>query len=200
MDFSEIKGVNLPKAKTSQATFDALVKSAEELFGTKGYFATTVSDITKNIGMAAGTFYLYFESKYSAYEWVLCGYQKRLKDELSQNMQHCTSRDDKERIGLKTFLKASVKDPRCYNLVWESLYIDPDLFKRYYSSFARSYAKSLSKDANDLNTDDFETLSYMMMGINNFVGLQAKFANANEEEIDRIVDNVLDMLHGGLFK
>ncbi len=195
-----VKGVTLPKAKTSKATFDALVHSAEELFGTKGYFATTVSDITKNIDMAAGTFYLYFESKYAAYEWVLAGYQERLKDELSKNISHCSTREEKERVGLKTFLIASINDPRCYNLVWESLYVNQDLFKKYYSSFAYSYAKGLMKDEKELNTTDFETLSYMLMGINNFVGLQAKFKNADGEEIDRLVDSVISMLKMGLFK
>ncbi len=195
-----VKGVTLPKAKTSKATFEALVHSAEELFGTKGYFATTVSDITRNIDMAAGTFYLYFESKYAAYEWVLAGYQERLKSELSKNIAHCSTREEKERVGLKTFLKASINDPRCYNLVWESLYVNQDLFKKYYSSFAYSYAKGLQKDADELNTTDYETLSYMLMGINNFVGLQAKFNETDDKEIDRIVDSVIDMLKTGLFK
>lgn len=36
---------------------------AEELFLTKGYKATLVSEIVKNVGVAQGTFYYHFESK-----------------------------------------------------------------------------------------------------------------------------------------
>lgn len=200
MKMSDISGVTLPKTKISKATFDALVKSCEDLFGTKGYFSTTVNDITSNINMAAGTFYIYFESKYSAYEWVLAAYQQRLKTLLKDSMKDCTSREERERAGLKTFLKESIKDPKCYNLVWESLYVNEQLFEKYYSSFARSYARSLTMDSNELNTDDYLTLAYALMGINNFIGLQARFNKADEDEIDRITDSVIDMLKKGIFK
>ncbi|UUZ87039.1 TetR/AcrR family transcriptional regulator [Paenibacillus sp. P26] len=40
-----------------------MVAAALELFQTKGYHSTKVSDIVKAAGIAQGTFYLYFKSK-----------------------------------------------------------------------------------------------------------------------------------------
>ena len=40
-----------------------LLATAQQLFFTKGYSATSVSDITKSMNVAKGTFYYYFDSK-----------------------------------------------------------------------------------------------------------------------------------------
>ena len=47
-----------------------LVATAQELFFTKGYEHTSVSDIVKTIGVAQGTFYYYFESKEDVLEAI----------------------------------------------------------------------------------------------------------------------------------
>ncbi|MFC4403401.1 TetR/AcrR family transcriptional regulator [Gracilibacillus xinjiangensis] len=46
-----------------QNTKELLLEVALELFATKGYHATKVSDIVKQAGVAQGTFYWYFTSK-----------------------------------------------------------------------------------------------------------------------------------------
>jgi AcrR family transcriptional regulator len=40
-----------------------LLNNAYELFGTKGFAETSISDIVKKAGVAKGTFYLYFKNK-----------------------------------------------------------------------------------------------------------------------------------------
>lgn len=48
-----------------------LVSTAQQLFFTKGYENTSVSDIVSSVGVAQGTFYYYFESKQSILESVV---------------------------------------------------------------------------------------------------------------------------------
>jgi len=48
-----------------------LIDAAEELFRTRGYHQTSVSDIVKNIGVAQGTFYYYFETKEDVLEAII---------------------------------------------------------------------------------------------------------------------------------
>ena len=48
-----------------------LVSTAQQLFFTKGYENTSVSDIVSSVGVAQGTFYYYFESKQSILELVV---------------------------------------------------------------------------------------------------------------------------------
>lgn len=47
----------------SKQTEKELMSAATELFGSKGFFATTVAEITKKAGYAKGSFYRHFESK-----------------------------------------------------------------------------------------------------------------------------------------
>ena len=199
MIFLNIEGIHLPKSKLAQITFDSLIESAENLFGKNGYMKTTVGDITKNAGVATGTFYLYFDSKYAVYEYILAKYKRDLKRTLAINLKDCKTREEKERAGLKTFILEAVKNPVCYHLVWESLYINPELFKKYYNSFAEEYALSLKKDSDQLSSDDYLTMAFIFIGINNFVGLQAIFNNTAEKDIDALADSVISMLKKGIF-
>ncbi|MFW5488420.1 MAG: TetR/AcrR family transcriptional regulator [Desulfovibrio sp.] len=47
----------------SRQTGDELLAAATELFGTKGFAATSVNDITERAGYAKGSFYRHFKSK-----------------------------------------------------------------------------------------------------------------------------------------
>ncbi|CAM3411577.1 MULTISPECIES: TetR/AcrR family transcriptional regulator [Saccharibacillus] len=42
---------------------EAILDSAFEIFGKKGFYETKISDITEHAGIAKGTMYLYFKSK-----------------------------------------------------------------------------------------------------------------------------------------
>jgi hypothetical protein len=51
------------------------------------------------------------------------------------------------------------------------------------------------------NDIDLETVSYVLMGISNFVGLQILFRDkVTEAEVDFVVDESMKILHNGLFK
>lgn len=47
----------------SQQTMQELMNSAQDLFGLKGYVATSVAEITDNAGYSKGNFYRYWSSK-----------------------------------------------------------------------------------------------------------------------------------------
>lgn len=57
-----------------------LFNCAKELFSTKGYKDTNVSDITKMAGVAVGTFYKYFESKEKLFLEIYMKENEMLKD------------------------------------------------------------------------------------------------------------------------
>jgi AcrR family transcriptional regulator len=50
---------------------DRLLTAATEVFASKGYPATRVSDIVRQAGVAQGTFYLYFKSKQAIFEQLI---------------------------------------------------------------------------------------------------------------------------------
>ena len=75
------------------------------------------------------------------------------------------------------------------------------MFEDYYVSFAKSYAKSLTKNIDELAIEDVTSLSYMLMGITNFLGLRAIFENMNEKQIEDAIDlAIIPILEKGMFK
>ena len=191
-----------PTTRNAKATFKALIDAAEQSFYEKGYHGTTVSTITQNAGVAAGTFYLYFPSKMALYQHMLIKYSKDIRRTIAEKVALKTTRFEKEREGIKAFILLAKEKPYMYNIIWESLYIDRELFKDYYESFAKRYVKGLnaSLEQKEIRSLDTEVISYILMGITNFIGLKVVLdLGTNNENIDNIVNVVMELIRHGLF-
>ncbi|MBO7196317.1 MAG: TetR/AcrR family transcriptional regulator [Clostridia bacterium] len=196
----EFKGINIPKTKLGQTKMEKLLASSEELFAKNGFYATSISDICKHAGTAVGTFYIYFETKTDVYKYLMETYKREIKDRLAENIKDCKTRYDKEREGIKCFIKYAVSEPNVYNIIWGSLSIDRQLFVDYYTSFASSYSRALRED-DDVFLSDTDSIAYMLMGISNFLGLKAMFTSMTDEQVDEMVDTtVMPALKCGILK
>lgn len=197
----DIKGINIPKTKLGQTKMEKLLASSEELFATEGFYNTSISDICKHAGTAVGTFYIYFETKTDVYKYLMETYKKAIKDRLAESIKDCKTRYEKEREGIKCFIKYAVNAPNVYNIIWGSLSIDRQMFVDYYVSFAASYSRALRKDSAEVAPADAESIAYMLMGISNFLGLKAMFTGMSDDEINKMVDEtVMPALKCGILK
>lgn len=200
-NLKDIKGVNRPKTQLGLNKMMKLIEAAEELFTTKGFYQTSISDICKSAGTAVGTFYIYFQTKTDIYGYMMQEYANEIKTRLSDAIKDCSTRYEKEREGIKCFVKYAVERPNVYNIIWGSLSVDKKMFTDYYESFARSYTYSLTHDKGEINAEDATTIAYMLMGVSNFLGLRAMFENMSDHEIDKLVDETLmPALKSGIFK
>lgn len=195
---------NPPKTKVGERSFNKIIKAGKVLFAKDGYQSTSINDIIAKSKVAAGTFYIYFENKLALYLYLLDEYRKSIRESATNATKGLTKRFDIEKAGLKAFITYCKKDPLVYKIIWESMFVDMNIFKDYYSSFAKSYISHLVKHVKDseIRDDiDLETLSYVLMGISNFVGLQIIFnENSDEVDIDFVVDETMKILKTGMFK
>lgn len=198
---TKINGVNMPKTKLGLSKMNTLVDVAEELFTKVGFYQTSIADICKKARTAIGTFYIYFETKTAIYGYLVEKYKADIKRELAQSIKNCTTRSQKEREGIKCFIRYALNKPTAYNIIWGSLSIDKQLFTNYYESFASSYAKALNRDEEEIYPYNTTTVAYILMGITNFLGLHALFNSMTEDDLDELMDNtVMPLLTKGLFK
>ena len=196
-----IKGVHPPKTSVGLTKMHALAEVAERLFTQTSFFEVSVSDICKAAHTAVGTFYIYFETKTDIYRYLVADYQRRIKRSLSQSIAGCTTRHERERAGIKSFVRFSVNNPNVYHNVGGSLAVEKQLFVDYYMSFADSYARALRTDGKELTSEDVMSLAYMLMGIASFLGLRGMFENMTDEQIDTMVDGtIMPILQNGLFQ
>lgn len=59
-----------------------ILRKAKELFSERGFHSLTVSDIVDSLGIARGTFYLYFKNKDDIYKRVLEGLVREISSKL----------------------------------------------------------------------------------------------------------------------
>jgi AcrR family transcriptional regulator len=193
----------LPKRKDGQKTFDHIIETAKKLFSKNGYQATSINEIIEKSGIATGTFYLYFDDKFALYSYLLMQYRRSIRKAISEGIHDATTRYEKERLGIRAFLKFAWKDPLAYRIIWESMFADKELFREYYTTFSRDYMRQLSTavSTKEVRDDiDLETLSYVLMGISNFVGLQVLFRDTlTDKDLDHITGNVMKILDAGMF-
>jgi AcrR family transcriptional regulator len=196
-----IAGIHAPKTKHGMEKFQLLLETAERLFSQHSFFAVSVSDICKEAHTAVGTFYIYFDSKTDVYRYLVEQYKRQIKYALSQSIAGCTTRAQMEREGIKCFVRYAVENPHVYNIVWGSLAVEKEMFEEYYMSFAASYAKALTRSKDQLKVEDVSTMAYMLMGITNFLGLQAMFQKMTPQQIDEALDQaIMPILEKGMFR
>ncbi|WP_206808543.1 TetR/AcrR family transcriptional regulator [Paradesulfitobacterium ferrireducens] len=162
------------QAKTSrgEATRQKLLAAAEEIFGTKGYFRTSVVDITLKAGVAQGTFYVYFPGKKDIFEELVKELSHNLRQEISQAVTSVKNRMEAEERGLAAFF-AFIKEHRnLYRIVQEAQFVDEELYKWYYRRFAQGYIKGLegAMASGEFRNLDAETVAYALIGMAEFLG------------------------------
>lgn len=196
----KVRGTNPPKTELGRSKMEKLLASSEELFATHGFYGTSISDICKHAKTAVGTFYIYFDTKTDVYRYLVESYKKEIKDRLGESIKDCTTRYEKEKEGIKCFIKYAVSKPNVYNIIWGSLSMDRQMFVDYYVSFARSYAHALNSDG-DAKLEDTDSIAYMLMGISNFLGLKAMFTSMSDSEIEEMVEKtVMPSLIDGMLR
>ncbi len=189
-----------PKTKRGEATRERLIRAAAKVFYEKGYYGSTINDITRAAGVGSGTFYLYFDSKLSLYRYLLIEYGERIRANSTTAIQEVKSRRDAEEIGIRSFFEFVIREPEIFNIIWESLYIDKTLFDDFYHRFAESYVARLqvAQENGEVRDIDPNVLSYMLIGITNFVALNS-IVLRQEEDIDHLLAEIMKLLEGGMF-
>lgn len=194
-----------PKTVKGKQTLEKVLKAAEIKFDELGYHQATIEDIVGEANVSIGTFYVYFDSKKSLYRYLVLDYYHRIRKYIAEKTITCQTRQEQERVGLKAFLKYIIKHPYMYTIIWQSLVVDRELFIYYYSNFADKYRISLDKATKRKQIReklDTETLSYALVGIANFIGLEITVLSNKtytEKELDHKVNSVVDLLQNGMF-
>ncbi|MEJ2679024.1 MAG: TetR/AcrR family transcriptional regulator [Gemmatimonadota bacterium] len=188
-----------PRTARGEATRQRLMDAAEELFGRSGFHATSVTDITRQAGVAQGTFYLYFESKDEVFRVLVRDLSHRLRLAIARDTAGVTGRLAVEEAGLRSFLRFASEHRDLYRIVFESQFIDPDVFRWYYERLAEGYARGLAAamDAGEIRRLDPETVAYALMGAAHFMGMRWVVWE-NEEAPELVLESLRQFIHGGL--
>ena len=163
-----------PKTRKAQATRQRQLDVAEVLFAKKGYFDTSIVDITQAANVALGTFYLYFPSKLAIFQELVRQLNRNLRSHLGEAVAGISNRAEIERAGFQAFFVFVDRHRNLYSIVSQAELVDPELYRWYYRSLAESYTRGLKLAARrrEARKLDAETISWCLMGMAHFMGMR----------------------------
>ncbi|MFV0352400.1 MAG: TetR/AcrR family transcriptional regulator [Oscillospiraceae bacterium] len=193
--------LNKPRTERGMATLNNILSAAAQVFFEKGYYGANVNEIAKLAGVATGTVYIYFDGKYNLYKYLLLQCSHQIRKHLSLATKDCKTRREAERVGLHSWLEFTLQNQYMYNIIWESLYVDRQLFREYYDAFCQSYVKGLenAKLKGEVREIDSTVLSYVLMGATSFLGLHWGVFHDGKADLDYVVNEFMKILDGGMF-
>lgn len=178
-----------------------ILRAAEELFGKKGFYNTSVVEISQKAGVGYGTFYLYFKSKDDIYKELVRYLNHQLRFMIHNEVKGLKSRREIERKGFSTFFKFVHRHPYLYRIVLESDEVNKRLGKWYYKKIAKRYSQGLSEamKKGEIRKGDPEIIAYCLMGVAHMIGNFWVFYEGREpteEELATVMDFVFYGLIG----
>jgi AcrR family transcriptional regulator len=184
-----------PPTERGQRTRARLIRAAEVVFGNVGYHDARISEITRQAGVALGTFYLYFPSKEELFRAMLAGINHDLRRTLSEGTQELRTRAEMEAEGLRLFFHFLRRHRKLYRIVKQAEGIDPALYREYYRRIARGYQRGLAEamKRGELKRVDPELAAYALMGVADFVASRYIIweDGLDQSKFDQLVEIIL---------
>ncbi len=192
--------VNMPRTKRGLVTLNKILSAAAQVIYEKGYHEASINDITNLAGVAAGSFYTYFDGKYNLYKYMLLQCSHQIRKHLASAISECKTRREAEEVGLRSWLEFTMENQYMYHIIWQSLSVDYALFVDYYTTFGEAYKQGLdkAKAAGDLGDIDTEVLAFSLMGISNFLGLNWCLFKQDSSQIDHVVAEYMKLVDHGI--
>ncbi|WP_292016693.1 TetR/AcrR family transcriptional regulator [Marinobacter sp. HL-58] len=94
----------------------AILDAARECFRARGYDNSTIRDIVRRTGLAAGTFYNYFSSKQDIFAALLTDFLGQLNHNLTETRKAARSADEFIYSAYLALFQATASDPLVYEL------------------------------------------------------------------------------------
>jgi AcrR family transcriptional regulator len=192
------RGAASPEAPPAER----LLWAAEELFGERSYWRTTVADICARAGIATGSFYAHYNSKAEIFVAVVRQINADLRKAIRTAMESAGERRrEQERASFRAFFSLLSQRPWIDRIVRESEFVAPAVFREYYEHLTRGYARGVRQAQLDREIDaryDPEVIAYMYTGIGNFVGMRWADWTAGGQVPDDVVDDIIEVLRRGL--
>jgi len=192
------RGTSGPDVPPSQR----LLGAAEELFGERSYWRTTVADICARAGIATGSFYAHFDSKAAIFTAVVRQINEDLRKAIRAAIETAgPAQRDRERASFRAFFTMLSQRPWIDRIVREAEFVAPAVFREYYEHLTRGYARGVRQAQLNREVDaryDPEVIAYIYLGIGHFIGMRWADWTAGGQVPEDVADDVLEVLRRGL--
>ena len=187
-----IKG--LRRAEKAVATRAALLRAAESVVARYGYGEASVARITREAGLAQGTFYLYFSSRQALLDEVLPFAGERLSAYIREHVKGARNTLELEESSFRAAFAYLHENPGFYRMLNEAEFSAPKGFDTQFRNAADRYLASLKRSQGrgelvGYEERELEVLVYMLMAVRFYIYL--RFVRRGRGKTKRLPDWVV---------
>lgn len=189
-------------------TLKKIINAAKKEFAKKGFFKTTVEDITRRAGIAKGTYYIYFKSKEDVIKYMI----NEMADSVSRIIDIAINSLKSGVDDFKNFIKNFVKDALTEYLSIKETMItvlrsNYELSKELLSFKSENINKlkykvkeilKLSMEKSYIRKIDIEIYTEILFMLMTNFFFEFIIEKKNSEKLDYYIDNISDFILYGL--
>jgi AcrR family transcriptional regulator len=195
----------VPRAEKAIENRNALLRAAAKVVGEVGYQEASIARITREAGLAHGTFYLYFDTRQDMLDAVLPFVGEELSLFIRQRVSGARDGLEVEERSFRAAFEYLGRNPGFYRMLNEAEFAAPAGFEKHFSSTADRYLKSLERSKNngeltEYSPRELEVLVYMLMAVRFYLYLRfVKRDGGDDGRLPEwVVQTYLKFLRGGL--
>lgn len=185
-----------------EKTRQAILLAAEKVFGQYGINRAGIAEITREAGVAFGTFYVHFASKAELVEGYVKYINRKMRCEIQRLAGRMADRRDAERVGIIVFFDFILRHRHVYRIIPEYEMIDKEISLWYYKKTAQGYIQSLGQAMKKGEIRNYPPvfLAHSLMGIIHFIGLKWVIwaANPSADLSRQAIENTIKLSIWGL--
>jgi AcrR family transcriptional regulator len=163
-----------PLSKRGLDTRRRLLDAAEQVFGALGYHEASIVRLAETAGVAAGTFYLYFDSKKAIFDELVRDLNRRVRHAMKDGSSQGTSRIESELLGFEAYFRFTSEHPALYRIIRQAEFVSPEMLRYHYDRLSAGYIEALSEavESGEIGKLDPEVAAFALMGLGEMVGMK----------------------------
>jgi AcrR family transcriptional regulator len=163
-----------PLSKRGLDTRRRLLDAAERVFGDLGYHEASVVKLAEFAGVAAGTFYLYFDSKKAVFDELVRDLNRRVRHAMKDASSKGRTRLETEVLGFEAYFRFTAEHPALYRIIRQAEFVSPEMLRYHYDRLSRGYIEALraAVESGEIGPLDPEVAAYALMGMGEMIGMR----------------------------
>ncbi len=171
-----------------------ILQAAKMLFSQRGFFNTSVSDITKETGLPVGSIYTYFKGKEEIVRAIVNEGWDDLRNRLVEAVSSERRAEDKLKVIIDQFLPEILKDLDLINILLSEAITYTKIEEKVeeLSGIMLSLLKTIAKDNKNLEGFDKNMMDTALVVY--FLGIMAAVKVSRSSEIGLKVNDILKFI------
>lgn len=170
------KRKKLTREEKTRQTYEALMTSAAEVVGERGYAATSIAKVTENAGVSQGTFYNYFEDRQTLFDTLLPYVGDKMLHEISVEVSREARGLDREIQRFRAYCHFLGRNPGFYRILYEAEIFAPRAHADHMSMTSLGLRRSLVRsiqvgDMQDIAPDELDAIVFALLGARAYIAM-----------------------------